>query len=63
MNEKMSEELFIHQYKFSDWMPSSIHSITVDKYSSIIAIGRQDGEIEVKIKTIFKTIYFNFNLF
>lgn len=43
----MSEELFIHQYKFADWMPSSIHSITVDKYSGIVAVGRQDGEIEV----------------
>jgi hypothetical protein len=43
----MREELFIHQYKFSNWMPSAVKALATDKYSGIVAVGRQDGEIEV----------------
>jgi hypothetical protein len=43
----MRDDLFIHQYNFSNWMPSPVRSLAVDKASGIVAIGRQDGEIEV----------------
>lgn len=43
----MSEELFIHQYKFSDWTPSAIKALAVDPFSGLVAVGRNDGEIEL----------------
>lgn len=40
-------EYKVHRCKFSDWKPSGIHTITVDSFSALVAIGREDGSIEL----------------
>jgi hypothetical protein len=38
----------VHRLRFGNWLPSAIKSIAVDrKYSNKVAVGREDGEIEV----------------
>eukprot|EP01035_Chromulina_nebulosa_P017615 gene17615-23190_t len=40
-------EYNIHRLKFGDWVPSPVRSIAIDPFSSFVAIGREDGEIEI----------------
>lgn len=44
----MRDDVFLHQYNFSNWMPSPVRALAVDNFSGIVAVGRQDGEIEVR---------------
>ena len=37
----------VHRLRFSDWHPTSIKSIAVDPFSSKVAVGREDGDIEI----------------
>lgn len=39
--------LSVHRYKFSDWTPSPIKCIAVDNFSGLVAVGREDGDIEI----------------
>ena len=40
-------ELTAHRLRFGDWKPTPIKSIAVDPFSSKVAIGREDGDIEI----------------
>jgi len=40
-------EFSVHKWRFPDWMPSPIRSIVGDPTSSMVAVGREDGDIEV----------------
>jgi hypothetical protein len=42
-----SDDIYMHEYRFSDWMPSPIKSLAVDPFSGGVAVGREDGDIEV----------------
>ena len=42
-----NEDVTVHRFKFSDWTPSPIRSLAVDKFSGLVAIGREDGDIEI----------------
>ena len=42
-----SDDLYIHEYRFADWMPSPIKSLAVDTFSGMVATGREDGTVEV----------------
>lgn len=44
----MSQSPIVHRYRFSDWIPSPIRSIATDLNSEFIAVGRENGDIEVK---------------
>ena len=37
----------IHRLRIGEYIPSSIQSIVNDPFSSAVAIGRQDGQIEI----------------
>ena len=37
----------VHRFRFGDVLPSAIKSIASDPYSSYVAIGREDGDIEI----------------
>lgn len=37
----------VHRLRIGDWVPCAIKSIAVDQFSSKIAIGRENGDIEV----------------
>ena len=39
--------LSIQRLRFSDWKPSPIISLACDPFGSLIAIGRDDGSIEL----------------
>ena len=41
------EDITVHRYKFSDWTPSPIKCLAVDPFSGLIAVGRDDGDIEL----------------
>jgi len=43
----MSDSLYVHQFRFSNWMPTAIRSISVDPFSGLVAVGRSDGDIEI----------------
>jgi hypothetical protein len=43
-----SEEFHVHRLRFCDWTPSAIKSVSCDPFSQRVAIGREDGEIEVR---------------
>jgi hypothetical protein len=36
-----------HRLRFADWQPSAIKSICCDAASERLAVGREDGEIEI----------------
>jgi hypothetical protein len=40
-------DLNVHRLRFGDWKPAPIKSIAVDPFSSKVAIGREDGDIEI----------------
>lgn len=38
----------VHRLRFGNWMPAAVKSIAVDrKFSNKVAVGREDGDIEV----------------
>lgn len=38
----------VHRLRFGNWMPAAVKAIAVDKkFSNKVAIGREDGDIEV----------------
>ncbi len=39
----------VHRLRIGDWVPCAIKSIAVDTHSSKIAVGRDNGDIEVCI--------------
>ena len=48
MNAKATKKQFkVHGWRFSDWIPSPIRSLSADPYSSNLAVGREDGGIEI----------------
>ncbi|CAM9226835.1 unnamed protein product [Ectocarpus fasciculatus] len=40
-------EYKVHRCKFSDWTPSPVRSIAVDPHSPLVAVGREQGDIEI----------------
>ena len=42
-----STALDVHRLRFGDWTPSPIKSIAPDPFSAMVAIGREDGDIEI----------------
>ena len=42
-----SGALDVHRLRFGDWTPSPIKSIAPDPFSAMVAIGREDGDIEI----------------
>ena len=40
----------VHRFRFGDVLPSAIKSIASDPYSSLVAIGREDGDIETIVQ-------------
>lgn len=42
-------EYKVHRCKFSDWTPSPVRSIAVDPHSPLVAVGREQGDIEVSL--------------
>jgi hypothetical protein len=47
-----NSEPCVHRYRFSDWIPSPIKCIAADPFSEYVAIGRENGDIEVCMKII-----------
>jgi U3 small nucleolar RNA-associated protein 4 len=41
----------VHRLRFGDWMPSPIKAIASDPFSAMVAIGREDGDIEISDST------------
>jgi hypothetical protein len=41
-------EYRVHKCRFSDWKPSVIRSIASDPFSRLVAVGREDGDVEVR---------------
>ena len=37
----------VHRWRFSNWVPCQIKSLAADFFSTLVAVGREDGEIEV----------------
>jgi hypothetical protein len=37
----------IHRLRFGDWQPSVIRAIAADPFSTNVAVGREDGDIEI----------------
>ena len=37
----------VHRLRFGDFIPSAVKSISSDPFSSRVAVGRVDGDIEV----------------
>lgn len=37
----------VHRLRIGDWVPCAIKSLAVDPFSSKVAIGRENGDIEV----------------
>jgi hypothetical protein len=37
----------VHRMRIGDWVPSPIKSIDSDIYSTRVAVGREDGDIEI----------------
>eukprot|EP01041_Mallomonas_annulata_P004727 gene4727-9388_t len=37
----------VHRWRYPDWIPSPIRSIASDPFSSKVALGREDGDIEI----------------
>jgi hypothetical protein len=42
----------VHRLRIGDWVPCAIKSIAVDPFSSKIAVGRDNGDIEVRNRAI-----------
>lgn len=37
----------VHRLRFSDWQPAPIKTLAADPFSCKVAIGREDGDIEI----------------
>ena len=38
----------VHRFRFGNWMPSAVKALAVDQlFSNKVAVGREDGDIEV----------------
>lgn len=42
----------VHRLRIGDWVPCAIKSLAVDPFSSKVAVGRENGDIEVNIGAI-----------
>lgn len=40
-------EFEVHRLRIGDWMPSAIKSIACDPFSWLVAVGREDGDIDI----------------
>lgn len=40
-------EYFSHRLRFGNWQPKAVHSIASEASLSYIAVGREDGDIEI----------------
>ncbi len=40
-------EYTVHRWRFSNWKPSAIKAFAVDDLSNLVAIGREDGNIDI----------------
>lgn len=40
-------EYSVHRYRFGDYLPSPVRSLAEDPFSKMLAVGREDGSIEV----------------
>jgi hypothetical protein len=40
-------EYTVHRLRIGDWVPAPIKSIAADPYSNKVAVGREDGDIEI----------------
>jgi hypothetical protein len=38
----------VHRMRFSDWQPSAIKTLASDPFSCNLAVGREDGDIEIR---------------
>ncbi len=47
MSTTVSQAVDVHRLRFGDWLPSPIKSIATDPFSAMVAIGREDGDIEI----------------
>ena len=43
----MDRKVGVHRFRFGDVLPSAIKSIASDPFSPLVAIGREDGDIEI----------------
>ena len=43
----MSSDFKVHRLRLGNWVPGPIKSIAADPFSSKVAIGREDGSIEI----------------
>ena len=37
----------VHRLRIGDWVPAPIKSIVADPFSTKVAVGREDGEVEI----------------
>jgi U3 small nucleolar RNA-associated protein 4 len=37
----------VHRFRFGDWRPSAIKSLASDPFSGKVAVGREDGDVEI----------------
>ena len=44
----MSVDYTVHRWRFCDWRPATIRALAADSFSDTMAIGREDGGIEIK---------------
>jgi hypothetical protein len=42
----------VHRLRIGEWVPSAVRSIAADPFSSKVAVGRENGEIEVSSGSI-----------
>ena len=40
-------DLAVHRLRIGNWVTASIQALAVDKFSCMVAVGREDGDIEV----------------
>lgn len=45
---KISMDISVHRLRFSDWQPSTIKTLASDPFSCKLAVGREDGDIEIR---------------
>ena len=65
----MTESYAVHRWRFPDWMPSPVKSIACNQITSFVAIGREDGDVEVtsylvivvKINFLLCTVHIRFS--
>jgi hypothetical protein len=43
----------VHRLRIGDWVPSAIKSIAADPFSEKVAVGRENGDIEVIRQLLF----------